>query len=99
MKIEITCQGKKDILVCPPETDFVGVSIANVCNIDNGFPRTLRGTLVNCVEEHKVLSDGTLFTAYFYEFSGDAKVLSLKEYTGLVCHDISYGEVRVRVIV
>ena len=45
-----------------------------------------------------MLSDGTPFTAYLYEFSGDAKVLSLKEYTGLVCYDISYGEVRVRVI-
>ena len=99
MRIEITCQGKRDILVCPPETDFVGVSIANVCNINNGFPRTLGGTLVNCVEENKVLSDGTSFTAYLYEFSGDAKVLSLKEYAGLVCYDVSYGEVRVRVIV
>lgn len=99
MKIEITCQGKKDILVCPPEIDFVGVSIANVCNINNGFSRILSEGLVNCVEENKVLSDGTLFTAYLYEFSGDAKVLSLKEYTGLVCYDISYGEVRVRVIV
>lgn len=99
MKIEITCQGKKDILVCPRETDFVGVSIANVCNINNGFPKILCGTLVNCVEENKVLSDGTPFTAYFYEFSGNAKVLSLKGYTGLVCYDISYGDVRVRVVV
>lgn len=99
MKIEIACQGKRDILVCPPETDFVGVSIANVCNINIGLPRTLGGTLVNCVEENKVLVDGTLFTAYFYEFTGDAKALSLKGYTGLVCYDISYGDVRVRVIV
>lgn len=99
MKIEITCQGKSDILVCPPEIDFVGVSIANACNINNGFPRTLGGTIVNCVEESKVLSDGTSFTAYLYEFSGDAKALSLKGYTGLVCYDILYGEVRVRVIV
>lgn len=99
MRIEITCQGQKDILVCPPEIDFVGISIANVCNINNGFPKTLCGTLVNCLEENKVLSDGTSFTAYLYEFSGDASVLSLKGYTGLVCYDISYGEVRVRVIV
>ncbi len=98
MQIEITCQGITDTLICPPETDFVGVSIANVCNVNTDFSAMLSKTLFNCVKENKVLFDGTLLTAYFYEFFGSAKVLSLKDYSGLVYSDISYGDIKVRVI-
>ncbi len=98
MRIEINCQGITDTLICPPETDFVGVSIANVCNVNTVFSETLSETLVNCLKENKVLFDGTLFTVYFYEFYGSAKVLSLKDYSGLIYSDISYGDIRVRVI-
>lgn len=95
MNIEITYHNQTDTIALPPGTDFVGLSLSSVLNMNNGFPKRLGGAPVVCTPIDKSLPDGTVLTVYCYQLGGKAKVLSLRQYTGLSCFDIQNGDVRI----
>lgn len=102
MRIEITFQNKTDTIVLPPDIDLVGISLKdskNTLNIYNPFPKTLCEASVQCKTQRKQLPDGAVLTLYLYQFSEKAKVLSLKEYIGLVHWSILCGELGIHFIV
>ena len=102
MRIKITFQNQTDTIVLPPDIDLVGISLKdseNTLTIYDAVPKTLCEARVQCQTQQKQLPDGAVLTLYLYQFSGKAKVLSLKKYTGLVHWSILCGELRIQFIV
>lgn len=100
MRIDINCHGRAETITLTSDVDFVGIKLNNMISVSSDFQRRLSDSSVECDLQCKELCDGRHLTVFIYKFDGAAKVLSLKEYPGLVFCDILYeDDLRIKITV